>query len=222
MRLLLVEDSERLRRSLASGLGRSGFAVDTARDGREGLDYLAAYEYDAVILDLLLPEVPGLDVLRSLRERGSDVHVLVLSAKDRVEDRVRGLELGADDYLVKPFEFDELVARLQALIRRRYQEKSPRLRLGGSVEIDTTAKKVWKEGQEVHLTPSEYGVLEYLALRRGRVTSKTRLMEHLYHSEEDVGSNVIEVLVSHLRKKIHTDGGPPIVETRRGFGYVVE
>ena len=222
MKILVIEDSERLRRSLTTGLSRSGFAVDTAGDGEEGLEFLASYDYDAVVLDLLLPKVPGLEVLQTLRERGSDVHVLILSAKDQVEDRVRGLELGADDYLIKPFDFDELCARLQALIRRTYRSKSPRLQLDDGVEIDTTGKKVWRAGTEVHLTPSEYSVLEHLTLRRGRVTSKDQLVEHLYHSENDVGSNVIEVIVSNLRKKIHRPGGPPIVRTRRGFGYVIE
>lgn len=222
MKVLVIEDSERLRRSLTAGLSRSGFAVDTAADGEEGLEFLASYDYDAVVLDLLLPRVPGLDVLRRLRERGSDVHVLILSAKDQVEDRVRGLELGADDYLIKPFDFDELCARLQALIRRSYRQKNPRLRLGDDVEIDTTTKKVWRGETEVHLTPSEYSVLEHLTLRRGLVTSKDQLVEHLYHSENDVGSNVIEVIVSNLRKKIHRPGGTPVVRTRRGFGYVVE
>lgn len=222
MKILVIEDSERLRRSLTTGLSRSGFAVDTAADGAEGLEFLASYDYDAVVLDLLLPKVPGLDVLRKLRADGSDVHVLILSAKDQVQDRVLGLELGADDYLIKPFDFDELCARLQALIRRSYRKKSPRQRLDGSVEIDTTSKRVWRDGSEVHLTPSEYSVLEHLTLRRGRVTSKDQLVEHLYHSENDVGSNVIEVIVSNLRKKIHCPDGPPIVRTRRGFGYVIE
>jgi DNA-binding response OmpR family regulator len=222
MKILVIEDSERLRRSLATGLSRSGFAVDTAGDGEAGLEFLASYEYDAVVLDLLLPKVPGLEVLRRLRADGSDVHVLILSAKDQVADRIRGLELGADDYLVKPFDFDELCARLKALIRRNYGAKNPRLRLDASVEIDTVAKQVWRDGDEVHLTPSEFAVLEHLALRRGMVTSKDQLVEHLYHSDEDIGSNVVEVIVSNLRKKIHGDGLPPIVQTRRGFGYVIE
>lgn len=222
MKVLVIEDSERLRRSLATGLSRSGFAVDTAADGEMGLEYLASYDYDAVVLDLLLPKVPGLEVLRTLRDQGSDVHVLILSARDQVQDRVHGLELGADDYLIKPFDFDELCARLQALIRRSYRSKNPRLHLTDELELDTTAKKVWNGEGEIHLTPSEYQVLEHLVLRRGRVTSKTQLVEHLYHSEDDVGSNVIEVIVSNLRKKIQRDGQPPVVRTRRGFGYVIE
>lgn len=222
MKLLVIEDSERLRRSLAAGLSRSGYAVDTAADGEMGLEFLASYQYDVVVLDLLLPKVPGLEVLRRLRDQGSKVHVLILSAKDQVKDRVRGLELGADDYLVKPFEFEELCARLKALIRRQYGSKSPRVQLTDAVEIDTRSKKVWRRGEEVHLTPHEYSLLEHLALRRGHVTSKAQLLEHLYQSDEDVASNVIEVVVSNLRKKIHERNEPPIVRTRRGFGYVIE
>ena len=221
MKILLIEDSERLRRSLVKGLTRSGFTVDVAGDGREGLEFLASYEYDALVLDLMLPEIPGLEVLRRLREQGSDLHVLVLSARDQVEDRVKGLEYGADDYLIKPFDFDELCARLHALMRRRYRAKNPRIAVG-DVELDTSGKKVWRDEEEVPLTPTEYQLFEYLTLRRGRVTSQQMLVEHLYASEAEIGSNVIEVVVSNLRKKIHTPGRPPIVETRRGFGYVVE
>ena len=221
MKVLIIEDSERLRRSLSQGLKSSGFAVDLAADGREGLDFARAYEYDVIVLDLMLPEIPGLEVLRTLRDAGDGVHVLILSAKDQVEDRIRGLELGADDYLVKPFSFDELCARIKALGRRRYQAKNPRIRIG-DLEIDTAAKTVFNAGEGRHLTPSEYALLEYLALRRGRVTSQQQLVEHLYDSEAEVGSNVIEVLISGLRKKIHTPGQASIVRTRRGRGYVIE
>ena len=218
MKVLVVEDSERLRHSLGQGLHRAGFTVDAAADGREGLAFARCYDYDVVVLDLMLS---GIDVLRTLRREDNGVHVLMLSAKDRVEDRIQGLETGADDYLGKPFSFDELCARLRALVRRRYQAKNPRIRLG-SVEIDTVAKTVCKNGRPEHLTPGEYALLEYLALRRGRVTSQQQLVDHLYHSEAEISSNVIEVLVSGLRKKIHTPGEPPIVCTRRGHGYVID
>lgn len=221
MKLLVIEDSERLRRSLERGLSKAGYAVDLAADGETGLAFAESYDYEAVVLDLMLPRMSGLEVLRRLREAGRDTHVLILSAKDRVEDRIQGLEMGADDYLVKPFSFDELRARLQALVRRRYQAKSPRLAIG-PLEIDSASRQVLRDGEAVPLTPGEYSLLEFLAYRRDRVASQDQLFEHLYRSDSDVSSNVIEVLVSSLRKKIHREGEPPIVKTRRGFGYVIE
>lgn len=221
MKLLLVEDSERLRRSLDQGLRKLGHVVDPTGDGETGLAFAEAYDYDVIILDLMLPGLPGLEVLQRLRARGRGTHVLILSARDRVEDRVRGLQLGADDYLVKPFAFDELAARIQALVRRRYQAKNPALRLG-SLEIDTDSKQVSRRGRPLHLTPGEYRLLEFLAYHRGRVVSPEQLLEHLHQSDTDVSNNAVEVLVSGLRRKIHFHGEPPIVRTRRGFGYLVE
>jgi DNA-binding response OmpR family regulator len=221
VKVLVVEDSERLRRSLGQGLRRLGHAVDLAPDGEEGLMFAETYEYDVIVLDLMLPRLTGLEVLRRLRARGSGAHVLILSARDRVEDRVTGLVTGADDYLVKPFAFDELCARIQALVRRRHQAKSPILRLG-SIEIDTARRRVSRGGDPLHLTPSEYALLELLAYQRGRVFSQEQLLDHLHRSDADVSSNVVEVLVSGLRKKIHVRDEPPILRTRRGFGYFVE
>jgi DNA-binding response OmpR family regulator len=221
MKVLVVEDSERLRRSLGGGLRKLGYAVDLAGDGESGLAFAETYDYDVIVLDLMLPGLPGLEVLQRLRARGRRAHVLILSARDRVEDRVKGLQQGADDYLVKPFAFDELSARIQALVRRRYQAKSPILRLG-SLEIDTASKQVSRNGGPLHLTPGEYRLLEFLAYQPSRVFSREQLLEHLHQSEADVSSNVVEVLVSGLRRKIHVRGEPPIVHTRRGFGYFVE
>ena len=221
MRLLLVEDSDRLRRSLGQGLQRAGFAVDLAADGREGLAYGELNDYDVIILDLMLPEVDGLTVLRTLRLRGRNTHVLILSARDQVEDRIRGLELGADDYLVKPFSFDELCARVRALIRRRYESKDPVLHIG-DLEIDTARRLAARDGRPLPLTPTEYALLELLALRRGRVVSRDQILGHLYDSLAEVSSNVIEVLVCSLRKKVQPDGAAPVIVTRRGSGYLIE
>jgi len=221
VKILLVDDSQRLLRSLSQGLKKLGYAVDLASDGEHGLDLAGTYEYHVIVLDLMLPGLPGLEVLRRLRIRGSSAHVLILSARDRVEDRVKGLQLGADDYLVKPFAFDELCARIQALVRRRHQAKNPVIQLG-SLEIDAARRQISRDGEELHLTPSEYALLEFLAYQRGRVFSKEQLVENLHRSDSDVSSNVIEVLVSSLRKKIHAPGEPPILRTRRGFGYLVE
>jgi DNA-binding response OmpR family regulator len=221
VKILLVDDSKRLVRSLGQGLRKLGYAVDLAADGEEGLALAETYDYNVFVLDLMLPGLPGLEVLRRLRARGSGVHILILSARDRVDDRVQGLQLGADDYLVKPFAFEELCARIQALVRRRYQAKSPTIRVG-PLEIDAARRQVSRNGDALHLTPSEYALLEILAYQRGRVFSKEQLVEHLHRSDSDVSSNVIEVLVSGLRKKIHAEGEPPVLRTRRGFGYFVE
>jgi DNA-binding response OmpR family regulator len=221
MKLLVIEDSERLRRSLGHGLRRAGFAVDLTGDGREGLAYAEINDYDAVILDLMLPGLDGLTVLRTLRQKGRKTHVLILSAKDQVQDRILGLELGADDYLVKPFAFEELCARVRALIRRRYEAKCPRIRIG-PVEIDTARQTVLRDGATVALTPAEYALLELLALRRGRVVTREQILAHLHDSADEVASNVVEVLVCSLRKKIQPPGAPPVVVTRRGSGYLIE
>lgn len=221
MKVLLIEDSARLRRSLGEGLKHAGFVVDLADDGHVGLEFLATYNYDVVVLDLMLPGIDGLEVLRRLRSGDNDVHVLILSAKDQVEDRVRGLEHGADDYLVKPFSFDELCARLQALTRRRHQAKSPLLRIG-TLELDTARREVRRDGDAIHLTPSEYNLLEFLCLRRGQVFSKVQLFDHLHHGHSETSSNVVEVWISSLRRKLHRTEEPPLIRTRRGHGYLVE
>lgn len=221
MKILLVEDSQRLLRSLGQGLTKAGHAVDLAADGDQGLEFAETYDYDVIVLDLMLPGLSGFEVLRRIRDRGRDVHILILSARDRVEDRVRGLQMGADDYLVKPFSFDELCARIQALVRRRYQTKNPVIKVG-PLEIDAARRQVSRRGDPIHLTPSEYALLEVLAHRSGRVLSQPQLLEHLRQSDSEVSSNVIEVLVSSLRKKIHVKGEPPILRTRRGFGYWID
>ena len=219
MKVLVVEDSRRLRRSLEHGLKRVNFTVDLAADGVDGLDRLRAHDYDVVVLDLMLPGMSGLDVLAQIRNT-SQVHVLILSAKDQVEDRIRGLQMGADDYLVKPFAFGELVARIQALVRRRYQHKNPRLEIG-SLVIDTAQRKVARAGEPVNLTPSEYKILLMLALRPGQIFSKTVLLDRLYRTNAFVSENLVEVLMSSLRKKIQRPDQPPVIITRRGHGYML-
>jgi two-component system OmpR family response regulator len=221
MKVLLVEDSERLRRSLTHGLQRSGFAVDAVADGEAGLDHARLGTYDAVVLDLMLPRMDGLTVLRRMRAAGSTVHVLILSARDRVEERVEGLRCGADDYLTKPFSFEELVARLQALVRRKYGAKSPVVRVGG-LSVDTAQRRVTRGSMPVHLTRNEYAILEYLVARRGRVVSKPELLDHLYAGAGQGSENGVEVFVHQLRRKIDADGEPPVIVTRRGHGYLVE
>lgn len=221
MKLLIIEDSEALLRSLGTGLRKMGYAVDLVADGKEGLDFARFNEYDVIVLDLMLPTMDGLTVLQRLRALGKKTHILILSAKDRVEDRVRGLQLGADDYMIKPFSFDELCARLQTLVRRRYGEKNPELAVHG-VTLNTTSRSVFREGREVALTPGEYSIFEHLALSRGRVLSKEQLIDAVHDSDASPGPNVVEVLICTLRKKLGCDAENPIIKTRRGYGYYIE
>lgn len=221
MKVLVVDDSERLRLTLASGLRRKGHVVDLAVDGREGLDFALAYSYDVIVMDLMMPRLSGLDLLARLRERGSDVHVLMLSAQGGLEDRLRGLDQGADDFLSKPFSFEELCARLQALVRRRYGAKNPTLELGPLL-IDTQERQITWQGGSIEATPSEYSVLRLLVLRRGRLFTKDELLEQLYDSGTLASPNLIEVLVSSLRKKFRQVGGECPIQTRRRLGYLVE
>jgi DNA-binding response OmpR family regulator len=219
MKLLLVEDSTRLQRSLKKGLEKEGFALDIAGDGQEGFTLAVAYDYDVIILDLMLPGMDGLTVLRKLRARGAKTHVLILSAKDQVQDRIQGLEMGADDYLIKPFDFTELLARVRALVRRRYEHKDPTIKIG-SLRVNTAQNKVYREDDEIPLSPKEFTLLEYLLARRGRIVTRDALLEHLYAGYGDVASNVIDVVVCNLRKKIQAKG-EKLIQTRRGFGYMI-
>jgi DNA-binding response OmpR family regulator len=221
MKVLVIDDSELLRRSLKQGLSNSGFAVDAVGDGEEGIAFCKHGAYDAVVLDLMLPRVDGLTVLRRLREGGSKAHVLILSAKDQVAERIEGLQAGADDYLTKPFDFDELVARLRALIRRKYGVKDP-VHEVGPLRIDTGRRSVVHGHRPVHLTRNEYSLLEYLVARRGRVVSKPELLDHLYAGEGGGSENALEVFVHQLRKKIREPGDGEVIQTRRGHGYVIE
>lgn len=219
MRLLVVEDSQRLRRWISRGLRDAGFSVDEAADGEEGLKLATATDYDAIVLDLMLPRIDGLTVLETLRRGGYPSHVLILTAKDTVEDRVQGLNLGADDYLVKPFAFVELVARVQALVRRHYGIKNPRIEVG-PLDIDTAARVVRRDGAFVPLRPREYALLEYLAMHRGEVVTRTQIEEHIYDERVQPMSNVVDNSICALRRKIDVPGASSLIETRRGMGYI--
>ena len=221
MKVLLVEDSERLQRSLSAGLRQQGFTVDQAFDGEQALSFVATGRFDVIVLDLKLPVLDGLSVLKRIRRDRDDTHVLILSANDQTEDRVRGLDLGADDYLVKPFAFDELVSRLRALGRRQSGNKDPVLRIDG-VAIDTVARQVSVDGRPLALTPHEYRLLEFLACHRGRVYSHDQLIDRLHDAASCVTRNAIEAHVSTLRKRLRRAGAPELVKTRRGFGYLIE
>jgi DNA-binding response OmpR family regulator len=221
MRLLLIEDYRPLQQSLTKGLREAGFAVDVTGDGEEGLWYATGNDYDVIILDLMLPGMDGLSLLKELRAKGRQTHVLILTAKDTLEDRVTGLDLGADDYLVKPFEFRELLARVRALLRRSYQQKNPRIEID-DLRIDLTTQRVWHGRQEIELTPREYALLEYLAMRAGQTVSRADIWEHVYEFNSAASSNVVDVYIGYLRKKIEQPGKPPLICTVRGRGYVLE
>ncbi len=220
MKILLIEDYAILRKSLTQGFREAGFAVTATGDGEEGLWHARAEDYDVIVLDLMLPGLDGLTILERLRSRGSAVHILILTAKDTLDDRVRGLDLGADDYLVKPFDFAELVARVRALIRRKYDAKSPLIRVC-DLEVDTRARTVRRAGRAVALTAREYTLLEFLALRAHQVVTRTQICEHIYDFDSEVDSNVVDVYVGYLRKKLEHDGLSRLIYTRRGLGYVL-
>ena len=221
MRLLLVEDSARLRGSLGRGLGRAGYVVDSTGDGNEGLWFAESNQYDTIVLDLMLPGLDGLTILRRLRQQQNRAPVLILTARDTVEDRVRGLSAGADDYLVKPFAFEELLARIQALCRRRYDSPNPLIVIG-DLAVDTAARTVKQAGACIDLTPREFMLLEYLAARRGEVVSRREIEAHIYDDAVDPMSNVVDSAICSLRRKLGAHGVTPLIRTRRGMGYVLE
>jgi two-component system OmpR family response regulator len=216
MRVLLVEDEPDLLDSLIKVVREDGYAVDGAADGEEGLYKAENSDYDAIVLDIMLPRIDGWELLRRLRKT-KKTPVLMLTARDAVRDRVRGLDTGADDYLVKPFDLDELLARLRALIRRSASHAESRLELG-DVVIDMVVRKVSRGDQPVNLTAREYALLEYLALHRGKLVTRTTLYEHLFDENDSTLSNLLDVHVSNIRKKL----GHDFITTRRGHGYCIE
>lgn len=221
MRVLVVEDFAQLRRSLVRGLRQAGYAVDEAKDGNEGLCLARTNEYDALVLDLMLPGKDGMEVLRTLRSEGRHCPTLILTAKDELHDKVKGLDAGADDYLVKPFAFEELLARLRALVRRKYAAAGTVITVGPLV-IDTARKSVKLDGDKVTLSAREFGLLEYLAMRKGQPVSRLDIWEHLYDANDTSTSNVVDVYIGYLRKKLHREGGPELIRTYRGTGYALE
>ena len=220
MRLLLVEDHKPLSKALKRGLEEEGFAVDLAQDGEEA-DYKArAAGYDVIVLDLMLPKKDGLTLLKEWRHSGLKTHVLCLTAKDTTEDTVRGLDLGADDYLTKPFQLEELLARLRALVRRHHDIKDPIIRIH-DLEIDTSARTIRRGGNSIHLTPREYALLEFLAFHRGKVVTRSMIWEHLYDEYDENTSNVVDVYIRYLRTKIDKGSENPLILTRWGEGYML-
>ncbi|MFH1843726.1 MAG: response regulator transcription factor [bacterium] len=221
MRVLIIEDYRPIRDSVARGLREAGFAVDATGDGEEGLWFAIEVEYDVIVLDLMLPGLDGLTILKRLRAQKHKAHVLILSARDTVQDRVAGLNLGADDYLVKPFAFTELLARVQSLVRRRYEAESRVIQVADLV-IDLQSRAVRRNEAAVELTAREYSLLEYLALRKGQTLTRPEIWEHIYDFNAELNSNVIDVYVGSLRKKLERNGSPRLIQIQRGLRYVLE
>lgn len=220
MRLLLIEDYAPLRLAISQALALEHYAVDVAPDGTEGRWYATSNPYDLIILDIMLPGVDGLTLLKELRQAGNRAHILLITARDGVDDRIKGLDLGADDYLVKPFALGELLARARSMVRRRHQQARPVLRLGGLV-LDTTTRQVAWKSRTLALTPREYALLEYLLVRVGQLVSRAELWEHVYAFHDDAASNVVDHFIAKLRRKLESAGAPPLIHTRRGQGYLL-
>ena len=222
MRILVVEDDKKIASFVVKGLTQAGFAVDHAADGESGLKRALAVEYDAAIVDIMLPELDGLTMLARLREKKILTPVIVLSAKRSVDDRVKGLQSGGDDYLTKPFSFVELLARVQALIRRSHRTPEPAELRFGDLRLDLLSRAVERSGQKIDLQPREFALLEFLMRNAGRVVSKTMIIERVWGYDFDPMTNIVDVLVSRLRNKIDRDFDLKLIHTHRGVGYALK
>ena len=219
MRILVVEDDKKIASFILNGLRQSGYAVDHASDGEEGVIHAEALAYDAAVVDIMLPKLDGLSLIQQLRARGVHTPILILSAKASVDDRVRGLQAGGDDYLTKPFAFSELLARLQALIRRATQVPEPGRLVVGDLSLDLITREVQRNGEKIELQPREFALLEYLMRHPNRPVTKTMILEHIFDYSFDPQTNVVDVLVHRLRSKVDKDKA--MLHTLRGVGYVL-
>ena len=221
MKILLAEDEVDLNNVVTRYLKKNGYSVDSVLDGEEALDYLEYGEYDLVILDIMMPKVDGFEVIKKLRNKGNHTSVLMLTARDSADDKVKGLDLGADDYIVKPFDFNELLARIRAVVRRKYGNSSNKLVIGDLI-LDTSEKSVTRAGKQIELTGKEYEVLEYLMQSKNRILSREQIKEHVWDFDYEGDSNIIDVLIKNIRKKIDVEAGEQIIYTKRGLGYVIK
>jgi two-component system OmpR family response regulator len=222
MRILVVEDDQKIASFVCKGLRQAGYAVDHAADGQEGLHLAFTEPYDAAVIDIMLPKLDGLSLIQELRRRKVNVPVIILSARHTVDDRVKGLQTGSDDYLIKPFSFSELLARIQALIRRASgTAQATRLEVG-DLSLDLLTRKVMRGSTEIVLQPREFALLEYLMRQSGRVVSKTMILEKVWEVDFDPQTNVVDVLVCRLRNKVDRDFEPKLIHTIRGVGYVLK
>ena len=221
MRILLVEDERDLANIVRVGLEEESYSVDICHDGEEGLYMASEVSYDGIILDILLPKINGIKILETIRGKGISTPILLLTAKDTLEDKIVGLDTGADDYLTKPFEFEELLARLRALLRRRTPEKKALLKVH-DLEINTASREVTRGGKEIVLTSKEYVLLEYFVYNKNTVISRIEITEHIYDDSFDLDSNVIDVFINSLRKKIDKNHSVKLIHTVRGAGYILK
>ena len=220
MKILLAEDEIDLNSVITRYLKKNGYSVDSVFDGEEALDYLEYGEYDLLILDIMMPKVNGFEVIKKLRDKGNHTSVLMLTARDSADDKVKGLDLGADDYIVKPFDFNELAARIRAVVRRKYGNSSNKLIIGDLI-LDTSEKSVTRAGVRIELTGKEYEILEYLMQSKNRILSREQIKQHVWDYNYEGDSNIIDVLIKNIRKKIDAKGGKQIIYTKRGLGYVI-
>ena len=221
MKILLAEDEVDLNNVVTRYLKKNGYSVDSVLDGEEALNYLEYSEYDLVILDIMMPKVDGFEVIKKLRDKGNHTSVLMLTARDSADDKVKGLDLGADDYIVKPFDFNELMARIRAVVRRKYGNSSNKLVIGDLI-LNTSEKSVTRAGKQIELTGKEYEVLEYLMQSKNRILSRDQIKEHVWDFDYEGDSNIIDVLIKNIRKKIDIEAGKQIIYTKRGLGYVIK
>lgn len=221
MRILLVEDEKDLAGIIRQGLEEEGYVVDVAHDGEEGLYMAENYPVDAMVLDIMLPLMDGLTVLSAMRRKGINTPVILLTARDALLDKIKGLDTGADDYLTKPFVFEELLARVRSLLRRKTEVKQAVIRIA-DLEINTASHEVKRGGKPVTLSAKEYALLEYLAYKRDTVVSRTDIVEHIYHEDSEMDSNVVDVYINYLRNKIDKDHKNKLIHTVRGAGYILK
>ncbi len=222
MRILVIEDDEKIGSFIRKGLREAGYSVDLAMDGREGLDLFLTNTYDAAVVDIMLPSMDGLTIIENIRKQGIATPVLILSAKRSVEDRIHGLQQGGDDYLVKPFSFGELLARIQALIRRDSRAVDSHALSHGDLHMDLLSREVTRQGKKIDLPAKEFALLEYLLRNQGHIVSKTSILENVYDYSFDPQTNVVDVLVCRLRNKVDRDFEPRLIHTVRGMGYVLK
>ena len=221
MRLLVAEDEKDMNRLITRALEKEGYGVDSCFDGEEAMDYLESAEYDGVILDIMMPKMDGHQVLKKLRARGNDLPVLFLTARDSIADRVEGLDLGADDYLIKPFDFDELLARVRAMMRKRSGHKTSVITIG-DLKIDTGSHEVTRGDRSIELSSREYSILEYMAMHPGQVLSREQIETHVWNFDYSGGSNVVDVYISYLRKKIDGKENVKLIRTVWGTGWMIK
>lgn len=221
MRLLVVEDEPALLKSIARRLNEEGYSIDTAEDGEEAQDFIETAEYDCIILDIMLPAIDGLTILKRLRNNRVNTPVLILTAMDAIDDRVKGLDLGADDYLAKPFSFDELLARIRALLRRQVETRETVVTIA-DLALDTISHTVIRDGKNIELTAKEYSILEYMLKNKGRLLTRSQIVDHVWNYDFDGNSNIVDVYIRYLRKKIDDNFDNKLIHTVRGSGYILQ